>query len=83
MEKQPKREINNADALLKFGMRLRSLRKAKGYTTAEKAADKFEIQRSQYTRYESGTANFNYLTLIEILNKMKIPLSEFFSEGFD
>ena len=83
MGKIPQRETFNAEALNKLGKRLRQYRKEKGYNTAEDAANKLEIQRSQYTRYESGTSNINYLTLMEILQKMEIPISEFFSEGFD
>lgn len=83
MEKQPQRETFNTEELEKLGKRLREVRKAKGYKTAEDAANKLEIQRSQYTRYESGKSNLNYLTLVEVLYKMNIPISEFFSEGFD
>lgn len=83
MEKIPQRETFNTEVLQKLGKRLRQYRKEKGYTTAEEAANKLEIQRSQYTRYESGTSNINYLTLMEVLHKMEIPVSEFFSEGFD
>lgn len=83
MENIPKREEINKLALEKFGKRLREIRKQRGYKTAEDAAYQFGIQRAQYTRYESGKANFNYLTMIEVLNKMEIPISEFFSEGFD
>ena len=83
MEKIPQRETFNTEALQKLGKRLRQYRKEKGYTTAEEAANKLEIQRSQYTRYESGTSNINYLTLMEVIHKMEIPVSEFFSEGFD
>lgn len=83
MEKKPKREEINQEALEKFGRRLREIRKESGLKTAEEAALKFGIQRAQYARYESGKSNFNYLTLIELLNKMEIPLSEFFSKGFD
>ena len=83
MKKEPKNVTKNKDALKKLGQRLRSLRKFKGYKTAEEAALKFEIQRSQYTRYESGNANINYLTLIELLDKMEISITDFFSEGFD
>jgi len=82
MEKQPERVIKNEEALKRLGNRLRTLRKAKGFTTAEGAADKFGFQRSQYTRYEAGS-NLTYLTLVELLQKMNIPISEFFSEGFD
>lgn len=83
MKKIPQREVFNADVLEKFGKRLRHFRKEKGHLTAEIAANKLEIQRSQYTRYESGKSNINYLTMMEILYKMEIPVSEFFSEGFD
>ena len=83
MEKEPKNVTKNKEALEKLGQRLRTLRKLKGYKTAEEAALKLEIQRSQYTRYESGTANINYLTLIELLDKMEISITDFFSEGFE
>lgn len=79
---QPEREIKNDQALKKLGARLRELRKQKGFTTAEAAANYYEIQRSQYARYEAGH-NLYYLTLVEILDKMGISLSEFFREGFD
>lgn len=65
----------------KLGCRLRHFRQEK-YGTAEEGAFHYKIQRSQYTRYESGH-NLNYLTLVKILAKMEIPLSEFFEEGFD
>lgn len=68
--------------LKKLGIRLRELRKEKGYKTAEEAAQYLDIQRAQYTRYEAGS-NITYLKLIEILKKLKIPISEFFSNGFD
>ncbi len=83
MENKPKREEINQEALERFGKRLREIRKAKGYKTAEAAAYKLEIQRAQYTRYESGKSNLNYLTMIEVLNKLDIPISEFFAQGFD
>lgn len=83
MENKPKRELINQAALEQLGNRLRQVRKEKGFKTAEAAALKFEIQRAQYTRYESGKSNLNYLTLVEVLNKLEIPISEFFSIGFD
>ena len=82
MPKQPENLIKNEIALKKLGDRLRQLRKLKGLKTAEEAASEFEMQRAQYSRYEAG-ANLNYLTLIEILEKMDLSIKEFFSEGFD
>lgn len=68
--------------LKKLGARLRELRKEKDYKTAEEAAQYLDIQRAQYTRYEAG-ANITYVKLIQILRKLDIPISEFFSKGFD
>lgn len=68
--------------LKKLGSRLRYFRKLKGYKTSEAAALKMEIQRAQYARYEAGQ-NLRYLSLVEVLDKLEVPLSEFFSEGFD
>lgn len=78
-----KKKAVGKNSLKNLGQRLKELRKLYGYKTAEEFALKLNIQRSQYTRYESGTSNINYLTLIEILNKMEIPIKDFFSEGFE
>lgn len=83
MENVPKREELNRLALEKFGKRLREIRKQNGFSTAEQAALELGIQRAQYTRYESGKANLNYLTMIEILRAFDISVIDFFSKGFD
>lgn len=83
MEKLLRRELRNKEMLLKLGVRLRHFRKLRGYKTAGLAANKIEVQRSQYSRYEAGTTSISFLTLVDILDKMEIPISEFFSEGFD
>jgi transcriptional regulator with XRE-family HTH domain len=81
--KQSTRDIKNKEELKKMGARLRYFRKQKEYgQTAEAAAFKLGVQRSQYSRYEAGQ-NINYLTLVELLDKMDVSISEFFSEGFD
>lgn len=73
--------LEEQELLDKFGRRLRYFRKQK-YSTAEEAAFFYNFQRAQYSRYESGH-NLNYLTLIKLLEKMEIPVSVFFAEGFD
>ena len=81
--KQSTRDIKNQEVLKKLGARLRYFRINKNLgKTAEIAANNLDIQRSQYARYESGN-NLNFLTLVEILDKMDVSITEFFSEGFD
>ena len=65
-----------------LGKRLRHFRKLKGHKTAEAAANKINVQRAQYARYEAGQ-NLTYLTLVDVLDKLEVSLSDFFSEGFD
>jgi len=81
MQKKPL-IINFEEAeLKKLGNRIRELRKSQGHATAEKAANEYGLQRSQYTRYEAG-ANLTYVSLVSLLKKMKVTIPEFFSEGF-
>ncbi|MBX2976623.1 MAG: helix-turn-helix transcriptional regulator [Ignavibacteriaceae bacterium] len=69
--------------LQKLGARIRSLRKELGIKTAEEAAFKYGLQRSQYSKYEAGSGNITYLSLVSLLQKMGISLKDFFSEGFE
>lgn len=69
--------------LKKLGSRIRSIRKELGIKTAEEAAHQFGLQRSQYSKYESGSGNMTYLSLVTLLQKMGVSLKDFFSEGFE
>lgn len=82
MQKKPSKTIFEEAELNKLGSRIRKIRKAQGHTTAEKAAIEYGLQRSQYTRYEAG-ANLTYVSLVSLLKKMNVSITEFFSEGFD
>ena len=82
MEKKQSQIEKNELILKKLGARLKEYRLKKGFKSAEAASNHYEINRVQYARYESGK-NIEFLTLIELLNKMNVSVSEFFSEGFD
>lgn len=69
--------------LRKIGLRLKSLRKSKGYTSPDKFSYENNLNRSQYGKYEAGSANITIGTLINILNCFGISLSEFFNEDYD
>ncbi len=65
-----------------LGMRLRELRKSKGYNSYEDFAYTHDITSSQYFAYEKGK-NIEFNTLVRILKALNVSLKEFFSQGFD
>lgn len=67
----------NQDELIAIALRLKELRKAKGYSNYEHIAFDLEMSRSAYWRLETG-ANFELKTLIKILKLLDISLEEFF-----
>lgn len=67
----------NQDELVAIALRLKELRKAKGYSNYEHIAFDLEMSRSAYWRLETG-ANFELKTLIKILKLLDISLEDFF-----
>lgn len=65
-----------------LGQRLRQLRKQKGYNNYETFAYDHNIARAQYGRYEKGTADLRFGTLLKIIEAHDMTIQEFFSEGF-
>lgn len=63
--------------LKKIALRLKELRKSKGFTNYEHLAYELGMSRSAYWRIESG-ANFEIKTLIKICKVLNVTLSEFF-----
>ena len=74
----PKDSIEELQAI---ALRLKELRKAKGYSNYEHIAFALEMSRSAYWRLETG-ANFELKTLIKICKLLDISLEEFF-KGID
>ena len=68
--------------LKNLGKRIRDLRIQKGYTNYEIFAYEKGISRSQYGKYETGSEDLRFSSLIRIVEAHEMSLSEFFSEGF-
>ena len=67
----------------KIGLRLRSIRKSLGFGNSDKFAHKYELDRAQYGKYESGSQDLRITSLIKILDKIGYKLSDFFNEEYD
>ncbi len=67
----------NQEELIAIALRLKELRKAKGYSNYEHIAFDLEMSRSAYWRLETGV-NFELKTLIKICRLLDVSLEEFF-----
>lgn len=66
-----------ATALKEVGIRLKELRKEKGFSNYEHIAYELGMSRSQYWKYEQG-GNIELATLLRVLNLLDVTLGEFF-----
>ena len=66
--------------LEEIGLKLRALRKKKGYTSAESFAYDHDLPRVHYWRIESGKVNITLKSLHKILSIHKISIEEFFAD---
>lgn len=69
-----------ADALLKLGNRVKTLRMQAGHYNYEKFAYQNNIGRILLRRVETG-GNVNYKNLLKVINALGVTPSEFFAEG--
>jgi len=67
----------------KIGKKLKRLRKELGYSNPDPFSYDKEINRSQYGKYEAGSEDFRFSSLINLLNLHGLKLSEFFSEDYE
>ena len=79
---KPNAEKGDKD-LKKLGARIKQLRVSKGYTSYEYFAYEHNLGRAQFGRYERGTEDLRYSTLLKIVEAFGMDIQEFFSEGFD
>lgn len=79
---KPKTVLKDTD-LKKLGERIKQLRIAKGYTSYEYFAYEHNLGRAQFGRYERGTEDLRYSSLLKIVKAFDMNMEEFFSEGFD
>ena len=69
----------NQEELKAIALRLKELRKAKGYSNYEHIAFDLEMSRSAYWRLETGV-NFELKTLIKICRLLDVSLEDFFKD---
>ncbi|MBC7524056.1 MAG: helix-turn-helix transcriptional regulator [Flavobacterium sp.] len=67
----------NTEELNAIALRLKELRKSKGYSNYEHIAFELGMSRSAYWRLETG-ANFELKTLIKICRLLEVSLEDFF-----
>jgi len=67
----------------KIGLRLRGIRKSLGYGNSDDFANKYELDRAQYGKYETGSQDFRMSSLIKILDAIGYKLSDFFNEDYE
>ncbi len=68
--------------ITKLSQRIKDLRVAKGYNSAEAFALDNELSRTHYGRWERGS-NITYINLLKLAEAFDVSLEEFFSEGFE
>jgi DNA-binding XRE family transcriptional regulator len=85
MKKQGKKgksiKKNVEPELKELGARIRELRIAAGYSSAEKFAYANDLSRVSYTKCETGS-NMTYMSLRKLLKVHKISIQDFFNKGF-
>jgi len=72
---------DNIEELQAIALRLKELRKAKGYSNYEHIAYDLGMSRSAYWRLETGV-NFELKTLIKVCRLLDVSFEEFF-KGID
>jgi transcriptional regulator with XRE-family HTH domain len=71
----------DSDELLKsIGLKLKKRRKELGYGNSDDFAYDAEINRSQYGKYEAGSSDIRFSTLVRIVNSLGLTIEEFFRD---
>ena len=69
--------VNNEEEFKAISLRLKELRKSKGYNNYEHIAFELNMSRSAYWKLESRK-NFEIKTLIKVCRLLEITLEDFF-----
>lgn len=67
----------------RIGLRLKKIRKELGFSNSDKFANHYDLDRAQYGKYESGSQDLRISSLIKILEKIDMKISEFFNDEYD
>lgn len=72
------------DFFEKLHVRIKKLRKEKGFSSYENFAFDIEISRSSMAKFDAGKFDdIRLRTLLKIIDGLEMTPTEFFSEGFD
>ena len=82
-KKQAKVVQNPKETLRKIGLKLKDVRKERGYDNSDDFAYDNEINRSQYGKYEAGAQDMRISSLLKTINLLGLTIEEFFGEGLD
>jgi transcriptional regulator with XRE-family HTH domain len=88
-DKEPRKKavlghFDHDDFLVKLSKRIKTLRKEKGFKSAELFAYDIEISRVGMSNYETGSFDdIRLRTLLKIIDGLEITPTEFFSTGFE
>jgi transcriptional regulator with XRE-family HTH domain len=74
---------NHDQVLKKIGKKLAQKRKELGNRNSDAFAYDKDVNRSQYGKYETGSQNLRFSSLLKIINAMDLTIEEFFGEGLD
>lgn len=72
-------QISDEDFVKQVGIRIRKLRVDKGYTSYERFAIEFDIDRKYYWEVEKGR-NVTIIYLLKLLKIHNLSLEEFFKD---
>jgi len=64
------------EALLKFGEHVRKLRKSKGLSQDQVAANSKSLTKATISDIENGKRNPEFTTIIDLANGLNVPLAE-------
>ncbi|QHS56565.1 helix-turn-helix transcriptional regulator [Mucilaginibacter sp. 14171R-50] len=65
----------------KLGNRIKTIRIAQGFTSAEAFSNERGLSRAQYAKYENGK-NLQYSNLLYVVEALNVSLMEFFGDDF-
>jgi transcriptional regulator with XRE-family HTH domain len=66
------------EVLTEIGLRLKMLRKQKGFTSYEHFAIEHDLSRMHYWKIEKGKANITIRTLVHLLKLHNCSIEDFF-----
>ena len=70
-------QVDEVDTLINLGKKLKQLRNSEGLTQ-QQLAEKLQISRVNYTRYETDAVRPDYETLIKLADFYDISLDDLF-----